>query len=402
MADHLLSREKIAVQAGSINQYLLVLLAFSLPISVSAVTVLSLLIAVFWFIEGNFRKKYEVLIHNPVTVAVLCYLILFVIGLLWSEDVGQGLDTLKKQWKLAMLPVFFTALHEKTRLRCVYGFLAGLAITMTMTYLAWFDLIHYKGVSPEHPTRGLYHVVYNPMLAFALYIVLHEIVWGVSRGWQRLGLGLLAIAMFVDMFITEGRTGQVAFFVLLAVFLLQLMQKKMFRAIVATGILVPLLFYGAYSLSPTFHTRVDDAKREFLQARENPETSVGFRLLFWRNSWQIIQNNPFFGVGTGDFQLEYAKINQVRSPGKIETDNPHNQYIFILCQFGLLGFAVLLAMFLMQMRHALVQKENWWRIQLAFPLFFLTIMLAESYLVVYETGFLFSLFTAVLYQKEIV
>ena len=77
---------------------------------------------------------------------------------------------LEKQWKLALLPVFLTVAQPSHRRRYIYFFLAGLVAVMLTTYLAWFDLFHYGGVTPDHPTRRVFHVVYNPLLALGFYL----------------------------------------------------------------------------------------------------------------------------------------------------------------------------------------------------------------------------------------
>ena len=385
---------------GQLNSWLLALLAFSLPLSTSAISALAVLVSVLWLIEGRYLDKWREIVHNPVAVAVLLYLAMYVLGLLWSEDKISGMAMIEKQWKLMLMPVFLTVGSLNKRRLYAGAFLAGMTIAMLMTYLAWFGVLHYGDVSPEHLTKKTFHVIYNPMLALAIYLLLHEVLWGRVKGWARPALIGLAACMVFDMFITEGRTGQLVFFVLSGLLLFQIFRGHTGRAVLAAGVLLPALLAAGYALSPTFHDRVEKARSEITRFHSNPETSVGLRLLYWQNSWAIIKNNPLLGVGTGDFQSAYAEVNQARSPRVGVTDNPHNQYVLILSQFGLIGLAVLLAVFLTQIRRALSQRDNWQRIRLAFPVFFLTIMLTESYLIVYETGFLFSLFTAFLYKQE--
>ena len=81
-----------------------------------------------------------------------------------------------------------------------------------------------------------------------------------------------------------------------------------------------------------------------------------------------------------------------------DTDNPHNQYLLTLSQFGIIGFISLAAIFLSQLVLAFRKKDHLTPLRQAFPIFFLVIMLGESYLQVYGTGFLFSLFSAFLYK----
>ena len=392
--------KKINHLAVQINSWLLPLLALSLPVSTSAVTVLACLVLLLWAMSGGYGGKMKEIFRNAVCLAVLAYLALHVLGMLWTKDTAAGLDMLAKQWKLLLLPVFLTALQPGLRRRTLYFFLAGLAATMVTTYLAWLGLYHFGGVTPEHPTRGLFHVVYNPMLAFGCYLTLHEALWGSTTSWQRAGLLVLALAMGVDMFITEGRAGQLAFFALLVLLVLQYFWMNICKGLLVAGIAVPLLFAGGYALSPTFQQRVDAVRHEIATFDTDPNTSIGLRLLFWRNSWVIIRRHPLIGVGTGDFRSAYKWVNWQTSPTMVATDNPHNQYVLVLCQFGLIGLASLLTIFLLQVRAALRSGDGLHRLRLALPVLFLTIMLTESYLIVYETGFFFSLFSAVLFKDE--
>ncbi len=389
--------QRIRVGAGRLNRILPVLLACALPLSTSAVSVLSLCILLFWLLEGNFRQKWHVVKANPVAIVVLAYLCVLVIGLLWSPNIKAGLHVLQARWKIALLPVFLTAINSDRRSFYTWGFLAGLAAAMFMTYLAWFGILHYSDISEHHLTHNTFHVVYNPLLAFGIYLVLHEAVWGkVSKNF-RLGLFLAASIMTFNMFITEGRAGQLVFFVLIALLMFQLFSGNRVKAVAAVCLLVPVMFYGGYRLSPVFHNRVDTARHEIARFRTNPNTSVGQRLQFWCNSWQIIRQHPILGVGTGGFQAAYADINHELSPTCVATDNPHNQYVLVAAMVGIPGIIALLMIFAVMFRQAWLSHDHWRRVRFAFPLFFLTIMLTESYLKVYETGFFFSLFAAVFY-----
>jgi O-antigen ligase len=383
--------------AGRVNTLLPALLACALPLSTSALSIFAILILFFWLLEGDFKRKWSIIAANPVAVSVLAYLGILALGLLWSPDVRTGLSVLQARWKIALLPVFLTAISERQRPLYINGFLFGLIVAMLMTYLVWFGFLHYADVTSEHLTRKTFHVVYNPLLAFAIYLVLHQAIWGRVKKGTCIGLFVLAAFMTVDMFITEGRTGQLVFFVLIALILFQVFSKNRFKAMAAICLLMPILFCAGYSLSPVFKQRIDTAYLEIVHFQKNPNTSVGQRLQFWCNSWQIIRDHPWLGVGTGGFQAAYDRVNSENSPTCIATDNPHNQYVLVAAMVGIPGIVALLLIFAVMFRQALVIDDHWRRVRFAFPLFFLTIMLTESYLKVYETGFFFSLFAAVFY-----
>ena len=392
--------QQLRSAAAKLNTWLLALLAFALPLSTSALSILALLILLFWLFEGNFTEKFAEIFSNPVAVSVVVFLAVLAIGLLWSPDIRAGLEVLQGRWKLALLPVFLTVLCRERRSLYMNSFVAGLVVAVFITFLAWFDLIHYADVTPTHLTRKTFHVVYNPLLAFGIYLVLHDAIWGHRKGVVRLGLFTLAGLMVFNMFITEGRAGQLVFFVLMALLLIQIFRKNRLKAVLAICLLLPIFFGAGYSLSPVFKQRVDTARQEISGFRDNPDTSVGMRLLFWQNSWEIIRQHPWLGVGTGGFQSAYAQVNREKSPASIATDNPHNQYVLVTVMVGIPGILALLTVFAVMFRQAFVIQDNLQRVRFAFPLFFLTIMLTESYLKVYETGFFFVLLAAVLYKKK--
>lgn len=378
----------------------LMVLAVSLPLSTSVISIAAILVAVLWLLEGNYGQRLYEIFTNPVCLTVLLFLAYLLLGLLWSDNLEQGLEVVSSRWKIALMPVFLTAVCYQKRSWYLVAFVAGVTLAMVLTYLAWFGLIQYADVTPTHLTKRTFHVVYNPMLALAIYLVLHQLLWGKKSGIQKVGLGGLALVMGFNMFITEGRTGQLVFFVLLALLCFQYYKKHCLRAVLLICILLPLLFVAMYHLNPTFNNRIEQARTEVATFDENPNTSVGLRLQYWKNSWEIIKEAPLFGVGTGDFVDAYARVNSIKSPGVGPTVNPHNQYILVLCNGGIVGLFLVLMVFLVQLWQARVRIDGWQRIRVALPLFFLVIMFTESYLVVYETGFVFSLFSAVLFKRE--
>uniref|UniRef100_UPI0040575527 O-antigen ligase family protein n=1 Tax=Candidatus Electrothrix sp. TaxID=2170559 RepID=UPI0040575527 len=389
-------------RAGQINSLLPALLAFAVPLSTSAVSVVALLILLFWLIEGEFIEKGVEIFSHPVAVTILAFLGLLCLGLLWSDNFSAGLGALKDQWKLALFPVLLTAVTYRNRSIYLYAFLAGMTVAMSITFLVRFGLVQYADVSPTHLTPKTFHVIYNPLLAFAIYLSLHESIWGMARQRPHLRILLIPLAglMTVNMFITEGRTGQLVFLVLMGLLLLQFFNKNRLKAIGAICFLLPAISITSYLYSPTFQQRVNIAWQEIENFKKNPDTSVGMRLLFVRNSLEIISQHPCFGVGTGDFQSAYAAVNRKRSPASIATDNPHNQYVLVGAMLGIPGILLLLLIFLTMSFQAKTLQDDVQRLCTALPLFFLVIMLAESYLTVYQTAFFFVVMTAALYKKQ--
>ena len=386
-------------RAGRVNGWLLGLLAFCLPLSTTAVTVLASLLLVGWLVEGNFREKFRDILANPLCLAVFAFIGAHLVGLLWSEHLDTGWEVINEQSKILILPVMLTTVRSEHRWRYLGAFIAGVTVIMLSTYLALFGLLSYADVTPAHLTKKTTHVFFNPMLALAIYLLLHRLCLGGVRGVARWLLLLLVGLMTVDMFITEGRAGQMVFFVLMGLLLVQcFLRRNLLAAVLLPLVLLPLVFVLFYRGSPMFRDRVDQAMLEISEFRRHPDTSVGLRLFYWKHSWRIISREPWLGVGTGDFFAAYARINWKFSSHMPFTDNPHNQYVYTAVQLGAFGLFFLLAMFAAQFFQARRLEGGWARPGMAFPLFFLVIMATESYLMVFETSFLFVLMSAVLYR----
>lgn len=394
-----MTRAQFQGHVGRINCWLLIILAFFLPLSTSVVSVTAVLFLAGWLLEGDFKRKYEEILSNPMSRAVLVYIALLFLGLLWNDQIGASASGIQKQWKILLMPLFLTAIRPEQRWCVLWAFIAGMSIMMLSTYLAWLGWLEYADVSQERLTKRNSHVVYNPMLAFTIYLLLYQLIWGGLQRWVQLAVGVLAALMVVNMFMTDGRTGQLAFLILSGVLFFQYLQTSPWKAVLALLLAPPLIFFASYHLSSTFKERVDLAKKEVEIYRYNPRTSVGQRLFFWEHSWHIFKQAPVLGVGTGGFEPAYAEQNNRHSPHMPVTDNPHNQYILASVQLGLVGLVSLLALFGTQLWLAWKSTDDWSKVRLAFPVFFLVVMLTESYLLVHETGILFSLCCAVLYKK---
>ena len=105
-----------------------------------------------------------------------------------------------------------------------------------------------------------------------------------------------------------------------------------------------ILLGCAFYFSQTFKQRVDVAQQDVKQYQQGvSDTSLGLRMTFAKNSWKAIKHSPWLGYGTGSFISEYKRA---AGAGAFPTDNPHDEYLYMTIQLGLLGFVFLLAVFL--------------------------------------------------------
>ena len=128
---------------------------------------------------------------------------------------------------------------------------------------------------------------------------------------------------------------------------------------------------------------------------------MGLRFTFFKNTSELIKKSPILGVGTGDFPAEYKKINDIRSRLVRTTVQPHNMYLLVLAQLGILGLASLAWIFYLQFRIALSSSNQFvHHVGVAMPIFFIVIMWSDSYLLGHFTGNLFILFSSFIYSNH--
>jgi len=385
-----------------VYRLLLIALAFLLPLTVFGANLIIVIICLIWLFSGDYKSKFNHIINNKLMLASIAFFSLHLVGLIWTEDLKWGLHIVHKMWYfLLFLPVLFTIVKKEHIGQYIFSFLFAIGLTEVISYLVWFELIDpFKFATVDNPTPFMSHISYNPILAFAIYLVLHQIFFNKKLSNSLFTFySFFAISMSINMFITGGRAGQVAFFAMLAILIFQIFEKQRIKSLIIISIIIPLIFFIAYQSSWLFKARVNYAITEVVSYSDKVENSLGLRINFAINSWEIIKKNPIIGVGTGDFPKEYLKINQVNSPNLPNTKNPHNMYVLVLVQLGFLGLFSLLSIFYYQIKISFTSSSHFIRdVGLTLPLMFLVMMLSDSYLLGHFTSLLFVFFSSFLYK----
>lgn len=393
------------VENLSINkayQYLLIILAFLMPLTVFGANLIIVIICVLWLFSGDYASKFNQIISNKFILASIVFFFLHVIGLLWTEDLSWGVHIVHKMWYfLLLLPVLFTIVRREHIKFYISAFLLAITFTEIASYLVWFEIIEpFKNATVRNPTPFMSHISYNPILAFAIYLVLHEIFF--NKKITNLVFSLysfFAISMSINMFITGGRAGQVMYFAMLAIIVFQFFNNQKIKSLLLISVLIPGIFFTAYTTSDLFQQRVDAAVKNIISYSDNKSTSVGLRITFALNSWDVIKENPIIGIGTGDFPMEYKKINQINTPGLPNATNPHNMYTLVVMQLGVLGLISLLSIFYYQIKLSFNSSNRLIRdVGITLPLLFLVIMWSDSYLLGHYTTLMFVFFSSFLYK----
>jgi O-antigen ligase len=200
----------------------------------------------------------------------------------------------------------------------------------------------YPGAFKLSITHGL--LVAFAAYAFALYARAQTDKF---RRWCLVALALIAAHNVV--FVVFGRTGYLVIAALFVYFFVVTFGR---RGLLLITFIATATFVAAYTTSSTFQQRIDVSVQQFQnwQPGKPSDTSVGSRLEWYSNSLKIVAGRPLFGAGTGSFAEAYAAA--VRGTPMSETTNPHNEYLLIAIQIGLVGLACLIYLFYAEWRLA--------------------------------------------------
>jgi O-antigen ligase len=388
-------------------QFLLVALAFLMPLTVFGGNLIIVIICLLWLFSGNYKSKFDQIIDNKLMLASIVFFCIHLVGLLWTEDLAWGLHIVHKMWYfIGLFPILYTIVRKDYISNYISAFILAISITEVFSYLVWFEIIApFKNATVSNPTPFMSHISYNPILAFAIYFVLHEIFFNKRITNLMFSFySFFAVSMTINMFITGGRAGQVIFFVMLSILIFQVLDKQRIKSLIVIFILIPGIFFTAYKTSDLFQKRVSEAIKSTLYYSNldwhNKELSpVGLRIYFTKNSWDLIKENPIIGVGTGDFPVEYKKINQINTPKMPNTTNPHNMYTLITVQLGLIGLISFLSIFYYQIKLSYNSSNKFVRdLGITLPLLYLVLMLSDSYLLGHYTTLMYIFLSSFLYK----
>ncbi len=325
-----------------LSQIFAVLTAFVLPLSTAALMIFFSATVLCCLFAGNWYEKYLILRYNPMALMFVLFFALFLIGLSYtSVQWPIALHTLTKYSKFLLgFFLFSTFRDEKTARNAFFAFLLAASVTLGLSLLKFFghwDFLHRfvsdSGVFKDHIFTGF-------LLAFTSYCFA-VFAFSIKNAWRWLFALLFLIAAYDVLFINLSRSGYVVLFSLL---LLLAWQQYAWKGLLA-GLLISIFLCGGLLFLPAnFKERFNLAHSEITQYKQGSfDTSIGLRLEFYHNSFKLLKEHPWIGTGTGSFARDYLAVAQNK---QFATRNPHNEYLNIAVQFGLLGTVILLSMFI--------------------------------------------------------
>ena len=295
---------------------------------------------------------YKTFIDNKINLSAVLIFSLFLVSLTYtSANFDDGMTVLSKYVKFTYIPFIFYALqNDWIREKCINYFISGCTIVLLLSYLKYFQILDPSKISE------LLGIEYNDKLLGTVTTVFqHSIIHGVILSFYSYLTFLKAkntksviflifsfLSFYNVLFLNISRTAYLIIITLLLILIIYNIKKDK----IITTSLVLLFFTSLFLFANTsiITDRVNDIRQDIVKLKKlNYDSSLGLRLIWIDNGFENIKNKPLIGHGVGSYENTIKKyINNGINSELLITQNPHNEFISISSQLGLVGLLAFL------------------------------------------------------------
>ena len=192
-------------------------------------------------------------------------------------------------------------------------------------------------------------------MLFSFAICLYLIIENKTRYKSLL---LLFIVIYAFSIFTEiGRAGQVLFNLISLFYIFYYSVKKTFKYLAFFIVLFGFQFL-VYHTTNAYKQRIQAVSHIIQNKGEKPNKQQDIRYVFIKGSIDKIFEKPLIGHGTGSFSEVFKKDAPNRQYNFNGHRTPHNQYLYVWFELGILGLVLLLLIFYYQIRELLKKHDS--------------------------------------------
>ena len=364
----------------------------------------SILLALFGItvVYGIIKKELVFTFHLLPALLVLLY-ILYLVYAIPTNHLPIALDFLEYKLSLLAFPFLFS-FEPKFRVNWKYVFYSFLiAVALLVIYDLAQASIHYSktGVLNSFYSSALsptHHPTYlTAFLSLAIMISLRFAKSEVSLKLKLVFWGL--IALFVLMHGPLSSLSGLLFLVLFfsVAFIYSLINKRKWSILLITVLTSVAIVFSVLKVKPSLSKNIEnvivlvneysDSPKKFVQTRPFPMQGNEARLVLWTVAFDIFMEHPM-GVGLGNLEeMMHQRLVELGLNQQADLNyNPHNQYLQIAAELGIIGLLLFLGILLYGVVWA-ISSKNWLLtlviLSLMFNCFFESMLQRQSGIVFY-------------------
>ncbi len=354
-------------------------LAFLMPLNRIFSSYLIGLLIINWLLEARFisRAKSIVRSHRRIDTFLFSGLfIVYLIGMLYTDNQQEGWFSVQVKLSLIVFPILFATSDvsywtiRRVRLPLI-AFVAGSflssLICLGMALQGYnstgnSDLFYYINLSYfHHPGYMAMYISFATAILIS-YLIQNKGLW--KNRWRLIILNLLLILYFsIFVVLLSSKAGIITLVLIffLSVSFIVFVQRKYKQGLLLM-VLISITLATILNVFPYSANRFNIAGNVMEQSDlidESTTEGTVERILIWRYSIDLMNDNFFFGVGTGDVTDALVNLYQERDfiDASEKKLNAHNQYIQTFLALGLVGFIVLLLSLLLPAIFSVVRRQ---------------------------------------------
>jgi len=322
------------------QNYLIIAILFSLPFyfirlkygwaSLNLIEILILILAVLWL----FNRKTKDILHSAKYFRNYIFptiLILFGVSLsiIFNKNFHMGLGILKGWFifPIVFASVLFGFLKEDHKLLgkiFVTLFASGFIISLVGIYYKLSGILTYDGrlrIFYDSPNQLAMFIA--PTLLIGVFILGQKKLF-----WERALIWVGIILNVSNLYLTKSFGSWMAVGLALVIIMYFRYREKMRWMY----FLLPLIFL-------LFFLGITGAAKYKSIENLGDRSSLMSRIMIWKSAGAMLKDNPFFGIGAGNFQNKYLEYQKYYPPYlEWSVPQPHNLFLAFWLETGFIGF----------------------------------------------------------------
>lgn len=323
--------------------WLVVVLAFSLPLYRPWVTLASSLIMILWLVGGAMRARATALRADLLSLSVLLFVVLNLLSLIWSDDPRAGIDYLTKYRYLLLVPMIATSVGPAFRRRTVTAFSLAAGFSVILSWGVFSGFLKLRGAFPANPAPTMSHIDYSMVLALAALLTMNRILNEELTKGPRLAWAANFALIVSGLLINLGRSGQLAFAGGFLALGLNWAGRRSLKTTVAFVAGSALIFTLVWAAAPRLKHRIEGARDELRAALVDHryQSNLGARVGANIVAAEMVRSRPVLGTGVGANMSEFRRLLDTEfphlKPAIYWYPHLHSQYAQVATELGLAG-----------------------------------------------------------------
>ena len=291
----------------------------------------------------------------------LIYFLLEALGLLVAVNPLEGLWTLARDAEMLLLLVLLLQVFSQTD-----GALTSFcrAFVIANGIIGLFGLFQLIDVGALTNPELLYEVkstmAHRNLFASGLVITLPFLVytgWSSRGWWQWVSLVFIAHSSFLIL-ILESRTAWLAFLVFIGSYFVWIVLEKLcarwsmriWKRLLTAFVIISISMFAVLLAKNEGGGKGEGIRSDVGFSEVNDKTfTIDERVMLWKGTLRIVWNESFLGVGPNNWKIVFpaygSDIWRARQ-GMVQFQRPHNDFLWVLSEVGILGLLAYFSCFL--------------------------------------------------------